>query len=105
MKNKMTKRIPKLLVIFLLGFSLPLVTAFTYPKPNTVYRVYLKGESIGIIKSKNELEEYINEKIALRNEAKKNKDYALADSIRDELLSKNIVLKDTREGTKFEIRK
>ena len=60
MKNKMTKRIPKLLVIFLLGFSLPLVTAFTYPKPNTVYRVYLKGKSIGIIKSKNELEEYIN---------------------------------------------
>ena len=50
-----------------------------------------------------ELEDFINEKIALRAEAKKNKDFALADSIRDELLEKGISLLDTREGTKFEI--
>lgn len=52
-----------------------------------------------------DLVNYINEKISLRNQAKSNKDYALADKIRDELLSKNIVIKDTREGTTFEIRK
>ena len=49
------------------------------------------------------LEEYILEKINLRNEAKKNKDYALADAIRKELEEKNIILTDTREGTKYTI--
>ena len=52
-----------------------------------------------------ELLKYINDKIKERVEAKKNKDYELSDKIRDELLSKGIVLKDTREGTTFEIKK
>ena len=42
-------------------------------------------------------------RIEKRNEAKKNKDFVNADKIRDELLSKKIVLKDTREGTTFEV--
>ncbi len=46
---------------------------------------------------------YINKKIEERAEAKKNKDYALADSIRDELLKENIRLIDTKEETTFEI--
>ena len=50
-----------------------------------------------------DLEKEVNELIAKRAEAKKNKDFALADQIRDELLSRNIKLIDTREGTKFEI--
>ena len=50
-----------------------------------------------------EMESYINEMILKRNDAKKNKDYDLADKIRNELLEKGIVLKDTREGTVFEI--
>ena len=50
-------------------------------------------------------EDYIKEQIAKRNEAKKNKDYALADEIRTELESKGIILKDTREGTIFEVKK
>ena len=41
-------------------------------------------------------------KIEQRNNAKKNKDFALADKIRDELLEKGIKLLDTREGTKYE---
>lgn len=49
-------------------------------------------------------EEYIKSKIEERNEAKKNKNYELADSIRNELLEKGIVLKDTREGTTYEIK-
>ena len=52
-----------------------------------------------------DLEKEILEKILERNEAKKNKDYSLADKIRDELLEKGIVLKDTREGTTYEILK
>lgn len=39
--------------------------------------------------------------IETRNEAKKKKDYDLADSIRDELLKKGIILIDTREGTTY----
>ena len=52
----------------------------------------------------NELDCYIEEMIAKRNEAKKNKDFCLADAIRNELLDKGIVLMDTREGTKYELR-
>ncbi len=50
-------------------------------------------------------EDYIKEMIEKRNEAKKNKDYALADEIRNELEKKSIILKDTREGTIFEVKK
>ena len=50
-----------------------------------------------------ELLAYINERIEARRAAKKAKDFALADAIRDELLAKGITLLDTREGTKFSI--
>ena len=46
-------------------------------------------------------EGYIEEMIAKRAQAKKDRDFALADSIRDELAAKGIILKDTREGTKW----
>lgn len=51
----------------------------------------------------NEMKEKINELIKNRNEAKANKDYAKADQIRDELLNMGISIKDTREGTLFEL--
>ena len=60
----------------------------------------LKVEEMSI---DSDLEKEVNELIAKRVEAKKNKDFALADQIRDDLLSRNIKLIDTREGTKFEI--
>lgn len=47
---------------------------------------------------------YIEEQIAKRNLAKNNKDYELADKIRKELAEKNIIIKDTREGTIYEVR-
>ena len=46
-----------------------------------------------------ELAGFVEEKIAERAAAKKAKDFAKADAIREELLAKGIVLKDTREGT------
>lgn len=46
-----------------------------------------------------DLAKYVEEQIILRAEAKKNKDFALADKIRNDLLEKGIELKDTREGT------
>ena len=41
--------------------------------------------------------------IKKRDEYKKNKEYDKADSVRDELKSKGVIIKDTREGTVFEI--
>ena len=48
-----------------------------------------------------ELAAYVEGKIAERAQAKKEKDFAKADAIRNELLEKGIVLKDTREGTQW----
>ena len=36
--------------------------------------------------------------------AKKEPNYELADSIRNELLERGIILKDTREGTVYEVK-
>ena len=53
---------------------------------------------------KNIDEAYILEMIEKRSEAKKNKDFALADEIRGKLEKDGIILKDTREGTIYEVR-
>ena len=58
----------------------------------------LKKESVD-----SDLKKYIQEMIEKRREAKINKEYDKADSIRKELEEKGIILKDTREGTTFEI--
>lgn len=50
-----------------------------------------------------ELEAFILAKIEERKEAKKAKDFAKADAIRDELLAKGVAIKDTREGVVWEI--
>ena len=48
-----------------------------------------------------DLDAYELEKIEERKAAKKEKDFAKADAIRNELLEKGIVLEDTREGVKW----
>ena len=48
------------------------------------------------------LKEWIEDMIEKRAQAKKEKDFKKADSIRDELLAKNIKLKDTPQGTAWE---
>ena len=47
------------------------------------------------------MDEEIENLIQKRVEAKKNKDFKLADDIRQELLEKGIILEDTRQGTKW----
>ncbi len=44
----------------------------------------------------------IQELIEKRNEARRNKDFALSDSYRDQLLARGIRIKDTKEGTSWE---
>ena len=77
----MSKNI-KIIMTILLLFSLVFTTGFTNinNEPQTVYRVYLKGKSLGIIKSKKSFEEYIDKQ---QEEIKKkynvNKVYAPTD--------------------------
>ena len=58
-----------------------------------------------IVERDNELEDdlaaYVEAKIAERKAAKKARDFAKADAIRDELKAKGIILEDTREGVKW----
>ena len=49
----------------------------------------------------NSLDEEIEKLIAERTEARKNKDWAAADKIRDQLKAMNIVLEDTPQGIKW----
>ena len=73
---------------------------------NTKYKLiesFDKVLSLDLLKKEesNIDESYILEKIEERNKAKIEKNYALADEIRNELLEKGIVLKDSREGTTY----
>ena len=71
-------RIIGLLLIVITIFS----TGFTNisNKPKDLYRVYLKGESLGLIESKDELEEYIDqEQREIKKKYKVKKVYAPAD--------------------------
>ncbi|MDO5707125.1 MAG: cysteine--tRNA ligase [Andreesenia angusta] len=57
---------------------------------------------LGILKREaEEVDSEIEELIEKRNKARENKDYKLADSIRDELLERGIVLEDTADGVKW----
>ena len=69
------------------------------------YDMYMELNGVlGLLTKEKEdeiLEDEILELIEKRQEARKNKDFTLADKIRDDLLDKGIVLKDTREGVKW----
>lgn len=65
------------------------------------------GNVLGFLKNtkKESLDEEIENLIAQRTEARKNKDWALADKIRDDLKARGIVLEDTPDGVKWKIEK
>ena len=60
-------------------------------------------DTLGIITERKVeiLDSEIEDLIEQRTSARKNKDFALADKIRNELLEMGIVLEDTREGVKW----
>lgn len=66
-------------------------------------RLHLLCDIMGIIVEKEEeiLDEEIEDLIAERQKARKEKNFARADEIRDILLEKGIILEDTREGVKW----
>jgi len=53
--------------------------------------------------SNDKLESVVNMLIAMRNEARANKDFALSDQIRNKLTDLGIELKDSKEGTTFSL--
>ena len=66
--------------------------------------ILLLTDICGLIveKSSEILEDEIEDLIAQRQEARKSRDFARADEIRDLLLEKGIILEDTREGVKWQ---
>ena len=74
-----------------------------------VYVSYMKKmieelcDVLGIITEKKEevLDAEVEEMIAARQQARKDRNFALADEIRAKLLDMGIVLEDTREGVKW----
>ena len=61
----------------------------------------LKADEASEGGEEDELTAYVEAKIEERKQAKKAKDFEKADAIRNELLSKGIVIEDTREGVKW----
>ena len=66
-------------------------------------RLHTLTDVLGIIIDGREeiLDADIEEMIERRQAARKERNFALADQIRDELLAKGIILEDTREGVKW----
>lgn len=65
------------------------------------------GQPLGLLQKSTQvsLEDEIEELIKQRQEARKNKDFALADKIRDDLKARGIVLLDTPQGVRWRIDK
>jgi len=61
------------------------------------------GNPLGILQNriKKDLETEIQELIDKRQQARKDRDFALADKIRDDLKARNIVLEDTSQGVRW----
>ena len=66
-------------------------------------RIVSLSDVLGLIAEKEEgiLDADIEKLIEERQAARKARDFARADAIRDELLGKGIILEDTREGVKW----
>lgn len=73
----------------------------------TLAAIHEIGDVLGLFEEKAEesVDAEIEALIEKRNEARKNKDWAEADRIRDELKARNIVLKDTPMGVKWSYEK
>lgn len=81
----------------------------------TLYQIWnaLAGNILGILPAQNSvlstqhsesaLPAVIETIIGWRNEARANKDFAMSDAIRDDLLKAGIVLEDSKDGTKWTI--
>ena len=70
---------------------------------NTFIFDVLGLENVSIQDNSDKLSGVVEMLIGMRNDARANKDWALSDKIRDELLALGIQLKDGKEGTTFSV--
>ena len=63
----------------------------------------IKKEESSSVAVDDEFSKYVEEQLALRAEAKKNKNWAEADRIRDELTAKGVKILDTPDGAKWSL--
>ena len=61
------------------------------------------GQDVEVMFQKRSLPQEIEQKIKEREQARLQKNYALADKIRDDLLAQGIVLEDTKDGIRWKI--
>ena len=71
-----------------------------YSKIKNIY-IQIKNGQVIIKAPKRVSKKEIEKLIEQRTEAKKNKNFQLADEIRQQLLDKGIILEDTRQGVKW----
>ena len=67
--------------------------------------VYLRNLDDMLLEKKDLKRADIDQKVTQRSQARANKDYALSDKLRDELAGLGIQLRDTAEGTEWEVNK
>ncbi len=75
----------------------------SFPDSIEVVDVSTPGKDIQLTFRESELPADIQKKIQEREKARKEKNYVLADRIRDELFAQGIVLEDTRDGVRWKI--
>ena len=86
--------------------NLPVSSNVSKPFAEKVLGLFMQLCSVlGLLyaEKKNDIDAEIESLIQKRQEARKNKDWAAADSIRDELAKRNIVLEDTPSGIKWKV--
>jgi cysteinyl-tRNA synthetase len=66
-----------------------------------VFEIYSTVLGLELDEAEVLLDEEIEALIEERNEARKNRDFARADEIRDDLKAQGIILEDTKEGVRF----
>ena len=65
---------------------------------------YISDKKTKFLQDNNISAEYIEDQLAQRAEAKKNRDFAKSDAIRDELLARGLEIRDTINGAVWDIK-
>jgi cysteinyl-tRNA synthetase len=79
------------------------VSAVVYEKAVTLLSQWMEIFGVELAQNDHSLNDEVEALIAERNEARKNKNFARSDEIRDDLKARGIILEDTANGTRWHI--
>ena len=99
----MSRKAPVFAVFCLITAALSLVYLIVYQLWLQPQAYEINGYSLLYNRKKESLDDEIEELIAQRQQARKEKNFALADKIRDDLKARGIVLLDTPQGVKWKM--